>query len=377
MTQPTRYLLRMAVFLAAVVAITAALSGELTTAFAANPVLNTVILCVLLLGVAWTVRMVLSLKREVDWLEAFRAGNAAADPPRLLAPMAAMMTAARRGDRLSLSTGAMRSVLDGIASRLDEQRELSRYMAGLLIFLGLLGTFWGLIVTIAAVAEVIQGMSVGSGDVTVLFNQLKAGLAQPLRGMGVAFSASMLGLAGSLVVGFLDLTAGQAQNRFYNELEEWLAGVTRLSSGVLGEAGGEGGSVPAYVQALLEQTAENLEGLQRILSRGEEGRVAANRALDTLTERLSVLADQMRANQVVMTRIAESQSSLAPTLQRLVESGEHEAASRAHLRNIELYLARLAEDSVQGRAQATQEIRTEIKILARTIAALAEAPPQA
>ena len=367
----------MVLFLGAVTVIAAALSGELLGAFAANPVLNTVILVVLVLGVVWTVRMVLSLKREVDWLDAFRAPDAdaaAAAPPRLLAPMAAMLTA-RRGDRLSLSAGAMRGVLDGIAARLDEQRELSRYMAGLLIFLGLLGTFWGLILTISSVAEVIQGMNVGSGDVTVLFNQLKAGLSQPLRGMGVAFSASMLGLAGSLVVGFLDLTAGQAQNRFYNELEEWLAGITRLSSGVLGDAGGEGGSVPAYVQALLEQTAENLEGLGRILARGEEGRAAANRALETLTERLSVLADQMRANQVVMTRIAEGQSALAPTLGRLAEAGEHEAASRSHLRNIELHLARLSEDAVQGRAQSTQEIRTEIKILARTIAALAEAPP--
>lgn len=379
MTHPTRYLVRMVLFLVAVAAIALALSGELGPAFAANPVLNTVILGVLLLGIAWTVRMVLSLKREVDWLEAFRAQNPgapSAPAPRLLAPMASMLAGARRGDRLSLSTGAMRSVLDGIASRLDEQRELSRYMAGLLIFLGLLGTFWGLILTIGAVAEVINGMSVGSGDATALFNQLKAGLAEPIRGMGVAFSASMLGLAGSLVVGFLDLTAGQAQNRFYNELEEWLAGVTRLSSGVLGDAGGEGGSIPAYVQALLEQTAENMEGLQRILTRGEEGRAGANRALDALAERLSVLADQMRASQVVMGRIAEGQSALAPTLARLADAGENEAAMRGHLRNLELYVARLVEDSTQGRVQATSEIRTEIKILARTIAALAEAPGQ-
>jgi len=144
-------------------------------------------------------------------------------------------------------------VLDSIGSRLDESRELSRYMTGLLIFLGLLGTFWGLLLTIGAIADVISGMSVGSGDINALFEQLKTGLGRPLRGMGTAFSASMLGLAGALVLGFLDLTAGQAQNRFYNELEEWLASLTRLSSGVLG---GEGdASVPVYVQALLEQTA--------------------------------------------------------------------------------------------------------------------------
>ena len=381
MTNPTRYLLRMVLFLVVVALVGGLLFGELRHAFAVNPVLNALILAVLLLGTGWTIRQVMLLKHEVDWLEAFRApqarqaGQPAQTPPRLLAPMASMLAARRSSDRLSLSTGAMRSVLDGIASRLDEQRELSRYMTGLLIFLGLLGTFWGLILTIGSVSDVIQNMSVGTGDVTTLFNQLKSGLAQPLNGMGVAFSSSMLGLACALVLGFLDLTAGQAQTRFYNELEEWLAGLTRLSSGVLGNDGGEGGSVPAYVQALLEQTAENLEGLQRILTRGEERSAQSGRALETLAERLSVLTDQMRASQVLMQRVAESQSGLAPTLARLADLGEHEAASRGHLRNVELYLARLLEETAQGRAQSTQEIRSEIKVLARTIAALAEAPP--
>jgi hypothetical protein len=366
-------------FLVVVVGVTAALYGELAYAFAANPLLNGFILGVLLLGIGWTLRQVWALRAEVRWLDGYisqRTGQPALPPPRLLAPMASML-AARRGDRLSLSTVAMRSMLDGIATRLDESRELSRYMTGLLIFLGLLGTFWGLILTISSVAQVINDMSVGSGDLNALFNQLKSGLAQPLRGMSTAFSASMLGLAGALVLGFLDLTAGQAQNRFYNELEEWLAGVTRVSSGVLGGES-EGGSVPAYVQALLEQTAENLEGLQRILARGEEGRAQTSNALLTLTERIAVLTDQMRANQVVMQRMAESQVGLVPTLQRLAEAQATtvlDEPSRAHLRNLELYLARLLEEVAQGRAQATAEIRSEIKVLARTIAALAEQPP--
>lgn len=382
MTRPNRYLLRMLVFLLAVLLLAAVLSGQLIQAFSANPVLNAVILGVLLLGVAWNIRQVVSLNPEVAWLEGFREprpGAPARPAPRLLGPMASMF-ATKRGDRLSLSAPAMRSVLDGIASRLDESRELSRYVTGLSIFLGLLGTFWGLILTIGSVAEVISSMSVGSGDINQLFNQLKTGLTQPLRGMGVAFSSSMLGLAGALVLGFLDLTAGQAQTRFYNELEEWLAGVTRLSSGVLG--GGEemgGGSVPAYVQALLEQTAENLENLQRIMTRGEEGRAASAQALVTLTERLSILADQMRASQVLMQRVADGQAALAPTLTRLAEVQSHgglDEASRGHLRNLELYMARLLEDVSQGRAQATAEIRGEIKILARTIAALADEGPR-
>jgi hypothetical protein len=381
MTRPNHYLLRMLAFLLAVAVLAAVLSAELLPAFGANPVLNSVILAVLALGIAWNIRQVVSLNPEVAWLEGFReprVGGPARAAPKLLGPMASMF-ATRRGDRLSLSAPAMRSVLDGIASSLDERRELSRYVTSLSIFLGLLGTFWGLILTIGSVADVISSMSVGSGDLNQLFNQLKSGLAQPLKGMGVAFSSSMLGLAGALVLGFLDLTAGQAQTRFYNELEEWLAGVTRLSSGVLGHEGEGGGSVPAYVQALLEQTAENLENLQRILTRGEEGRAASAQALVTLTDRLSILADQMRASQVLMQRMAEGQVAMAPALSRLAEAqanGALDEASRGHLRNTELYLARLLEDVSQGRAQATAEIRGEIKILARTIAALADEGPR-
>ncbi len=385
MTRPTTFLWRMLAFLAAVTILCVVLSGELAHAFAANPVLNAVIFGVLLLGIAWNIRQVVWLEREVSWLEGFRMprpGQAARRPPQLLGPMASML-AARRSERLSLSAPAMRSVLDGIGSRLDESRELSRYVTGLSIFLGLLGTFWGLIMTIGSVAEVINGMSVGSGDLNALFNQLKSGLAQPLTGMGVAFSSSMLGLAGALVLGFLDLTAGQAQNRFYNELEEWLAGLTRLSSGALGGGEGEGGSIPAYVQALLEQTAENMEGLQAVLARGEESRMQGNNALLTLTERLTVLTEQMRASQSLMQRIAETQASLAqtltPALTRLAQASGTvvlDEGSRGHLRNLELYLARMLEETAAGRAQSTAEIRNEIKILARTIASLAEEQPR-
>jgi hypothetical protein len=377
MTSPTIYLWRMLIFLAAVAGLAGLLSEEIAHAFAANPLLNGVILAVLLLGVAWTIRQVLALTREVEWIETFRSplkGAPSRPPPKLLAPMAAMF-ASRKSERLSLSAMAMRSVLDGIGSRLDETREISRYATGLLIFLGLLGTFWGLLLTIGSVSAVIEGMSVGTGDINALFNQLKAGLSEPLRGMSIAFSSSMLGLAGALVLGFLDLQAGQAQNRFYTELEDWLAGATRLSSGALG---GEGeGGMPAYVQALLEQSAENMEELQRAMMRTEEGRSVGNQALMTLTERLSVLAEQMRASQVLMSRMAESQAQLQPTLARLADStgsGAMDEATRGHIRNLELYLARILEEMSQGRMQATSEIRSEIKVLARTIAALAEEP---
>jgi hypothetical protein len=386
MTRPTSYLIRMLAFMAAVMVMAGLLSSALFTAFSANPLLNALICLVLLIGVGWNVRQVTRLAPEVTWLETFQRARprlASLPAPRLLAPMASMLaTRAQKGrdagtpERFTISAPAMRSLLDSIASRLDESRELSRYMTGLLIFLGLLGTFWGLLQTVSSVGDVIAGMSVGSGDINALFEQLKSGLAKPLKGMGTAFSSSMLGLAGALVLGFLDLTAGQAQNRFFNELEEWLAGITRLSSGVLG---GEGeGSVPVYVQALLEQTAENMENLQRILARGEEGRREGNQTILALTERIASLSDSMRANQQVMTRMAEAQQSLAPALQRMAEArdGAGDDVSRAHLRNIELYAQRLLSEMEQGRAQSTSEIRSEIKILTRTIAAISEEQPR-
>ncbi|MEJ1979217.1 MAG: flagellar motor protein MotA [Acetobacteraceae bacterium] len=376
MTRPAVYLARMLIFLAAVVVLAGFLSVALITAFETNPMLNALIILVLCIGVAWNLRQVVRLTPEVRWAETFQQSRtrlAALPPPVLLAPMASMLaTRAAKGrdgqERFTLSAPAMRSVLDGLASRLDESRELSRYMTGLLIFLGLLGTFWGLLLTVGAVAAVINGMSVGSGDINALFDQLKSGLAKPLQGMGTAFSSSMLGLSGALVLGFLDLTAGQAQNRFFNELEEWLAGLTRLSSGVLG---GEGdASVPVYVQALLEQTAENMENLQRILVRGEEGRGQANQAILSLTDRIATLSDTIRANQQLMLRVAETQSNLGPALQRLGERGSDDAV-RGHLRNIEHALLRLTTELEQGRAQSTSELRNDIRVLTRTIAGLA------
>jgi hypothetical protein len=377
MTKPTIFLIRMAVFLVAAAGVAALLSPVLIQAFRNNPELNSFILFVLVLGIAWNLRQVLRLTPEVTWIETFhtaRARLASLPAPKLLAPMARMFASREehgRGEpgRFTLSTTAMRSLLDGIASRLDESRELSRYMTGLMIFLGLLGTFWGLLRTIGSVSDVIAHMSIGSGDVNTMFEQLKSELSGPLAGMGTAFSASMYGLAGALILGFLDLTAGQAQNRFFNELEEWLAGQTRLGSGVLSE--GEG-SVPVYVQALLEQTAENLETLQRVMVRGEESRAQGNQAVVTLNERMGTLADTMRTSQQLMLRIAESQQALAPALHRLHDIQGGDDVARAHLRNIELYLQRLLAESEQGRGQVLAELRNDLRVLTRTVAALAE-----
>ena len=377
------YLFRMSIFLALVAAACGALSGPITRAFAANPALNGLILGVLALGILYALRQVLSLRKEAAWIAAFRRARegegrerpgAATDDlpqPRLLAPMATML--AGREGQMRLSAISMRSLLDSIDSRLDEARALSRYLIGLLIFLGLLGTFWGLLLTINSVSDVITNLSVGTGNVGEIFGNLKAGLAAPLSGMGTAFSTSLFGLAGSLVLGFLDLQSGQAQNRFYNDLEEWLSGLTRLS-GPSPVSGGEG-TVPDYLEALLEQTAEGLENLQRTIARGEESRMSANTAQMQLNERLATLTDQMRAEQALLAKLAEGQLELKNVLGRLADApmrGGSDAlddATRAHIRNIEVYLARLLEEVSSGRAQSTEDIRAEIKILARTIAA--------
>ena len=376
MTRPTIYVVRMLVFLAVVAAAAALLWRTLLAAFDNNPLLDGLILGVLALGIVWNLIMVLRLLPEVRWLETLRqprAGLAPPAPPKLLAPMASMIASRNRSDRLTLSTPAMRSLLDSLSSRLDESRELSRYMTGLLIFLGLLGTFYGLLLTVSSISDVIGNLSVGSGDVNQMFDQLKGGLVKPLHGMGTAFSGSMFGLAGALVLGFLDLTAGQAQNRFFNELEEWLAGITRFSGGVVGE--GEA-PIPAYVQALLEQTAENLDGLQSVLSRGEEGRSLHTHTLSTLSERMSDLTEMMRVNQQLMQRLAESQAAMTPVLRRLSEGAggadgtDAVRETRDHMRNIERLLGRMLNENEQGRAQTTTELRSDLRLLTRTLAAI-------
>jgi hypothetical protein len=372
MTSPQRFLTRMAIFLLLAAAAVGVLYEQLFDSFMANPFINGVIVFVLVFGILFVFRQVWMLNVEVNWIETYRSerpGLSIAATPKLLAPMATMF--GERSGRLSLSTMSMRSILDGISARLDESRDLSRYLIGLLIFLGLLGTFWGLLQTVRSVADVIGGLQVTGGDVNQVFDSLKSGLNAPLAGMGTAFSSSLFGLAGSLILGFLDLQAGAAQNRFYNELEEWLSGQTRVSSGA-GVIEGDH-SVPAYIQALLETTADSLDNLQRTIAQGEATRGKTDMALTVLADGLTTLTDQMRTEQDLMLRLAQSQSDMQPVLQKLADGagggGAIDEATRSHIRNVDIYLARLVEESASGRSQMVQELRAEIRLLARTIAA--------
>ena len=373
MSRPKRFFTRMILFLAAVVVGIIFLFPMLRDAFFANPALNGMILGVLVIGIVFIFRMVLMLNPEVAWIENYRRGSLSAHSPRLLSPVATMIGDKHR--KLSLSAVSLRSLLDSISARLDEARDISRYLIGLLIFLGLLGTFWGLLETVASVGGVIASLEMPSAELGTAFRELQSGLEAPLSGMGTAFSSSLFGLAGSLVLGFLDLQAGQAQNRFYNELEEWLASQTRLSSGGGVVEGDQ--SVPAYIQALLEQTADNLENLQLVMSRSEERQVSSAANFVTLNERLGSLTDQMRAEQAFMVKLAESQLELKPILAKLTETASEgnfgiDEATRTHIRNLDVHIAQLLEDIPSGRDQLVQELRNEIKLLARTVAAISD-----
>ncbi|HLS69537.1 MAG TPA: flagellar motor protein MotA [Kiloniellales bacterium] len=384
MTRPQVYLMRMGIFLALVLVAAAALFPQLSDAFFANVVLNGMILGVLFLGIIYSFRQVLLLRNEISFLAQLKRESSGGliypgqmtqlEAPRLLGPMARMLR--ERKGRITLSTLSMRTLQDGIRLRIDESHDISRYLVGLLIFLGLLGTFWGLVETVNSVGQTIGSLSIAGSDPASLFSELQAGLQRPLGGMGTAFSSSLFGLAGSLVLGFLELQSGQAHNRFMNELEEWLSGMTRIGGGAFAAGDGET-SVPAYLQALLEQTADSLAGLQQTVQSGEEDRQAANRNLVTLTERLTLLTDQMRTEQEVLRRLAETHAAIRPLLAQIGESrfsagNGLDEVTRDHIRSIDLHIGRMADELRGGREQTVEQIRSEIRLLARTIAALAE-----
>jgi len=299
----------MLIFLTLVAFLTSILHRQLFNALMANPGLNGLIVAVLFFGLAYSFRQVFRLYPEIKWVNAFRIadpGLAITHKPSLLAPMATMLR--DRTGAISLSTGAMSSIMDSIASRLDEARDTGRYLVGLLVFLGLLGTFWGLLATIKSVGDAIGAIDTNAADTVQLFGDLKSGLTAPLRGMGTAFSSSLLGLAGSLVLGFMELQASHAHNRFYNELEEWLSGITELGSGggTFGEAGTN------------RQLAATLYDMQRILEElnirlGENSGVGGLQGGDTsameLAHSVNQLVARMREEQKVVREWVDEQSS--------------------------------------------------------------------
>jgi len=273
MTNPRHYLYLTIIYLVAVAGVCGLLIQPLKSAFMANWGFNLLIFAALVVGIAINIFQIIRLEPEIKWIKIFRTGDpglSVAEPSLLLSPLARHLEEIHR-DRFHLSAGSLRTVLDSIRDRLDETRENSKYMIGLLVFLGLLGTFWGLLQTIGTVGQVINGLSAGGEDFTTLFDQLKQGLATPLAGMGTAFSSSLFGLGGSLILGFVDIQAGHAQNRFFNEMEEWLSGVTRLvDTDEEAPRGGETGNAQleelnASLKALVGQMQQNNRQMQALL----------------------------------------------------------------------------------------------------------------
>src|SRR5882672_197780 len=302
LSSPRIFLVRMMVFLILCSLVVVVLYKQIVVAFMANPGLNALIIAVLFIGIALAFRQVIRLYPEVNWVNGFRLadpGLAVERPPVLLAPMAAIL--GDRIGRMAISAQMMRGILDSIAARLDEARDLSRYMTGLLIFLGLLGTFWGLIETVGSVGKVIEGLKVG-GDAGAIFDSLKEGLAAPLSGMGISFSSSLFGLAGSLILGFLDLQAGQAQNRFYLDLEDWLASTVREYGG----DGPAGGALSAVVERL--RTAVE-EGAGR----------GSTAAMANFAEAIQGLVAHMRTEQQMIREWADGQGEQNREIKRLLE----------------------------------------------------------
>jgi hypothetical protein len=314
----------MAVFTLVVAVLVAVIFPGLQSAFAASPVLNGVIVATLLLGMIHSYRMVGRLFREVNWVNRFRDSDKGGDtgnPPQLLGPMATLL---RNRQNTVLSPLSMRSLLDSIASRLDESRDLSRYLVGLLIFLGLLGTFWGLLETVQSIGGAIEGLDVKAAQSATVFDQLKQGLQKPLEGMGLSFSSSLFGLAGSLILGFLDLKAGQAQNRFYTDLEDWLSTMTDLAAGDFQQQGGNQATLAPQllrsdVQALqraIEKLSAHLESPRP--SPGGAVRGGDTDSIEQLADAVASLVTQMREEQKMVRQWAQGQQTQQNEIQRLL-----------------------------------------------------------
>tara|TARA_R110002073_G_scaffold207810_4_gene368054 strand:+ start:568 stop:1845 length:1278 start_codon:yes stop_codon:yes gene_type:complete len=364
--RPQKYLNRTILFLIGVIIVCAVLFPKMQDAFATNPMLNGLIATVLLFGIIISMRQTYMLIPALNWLESFKKNESSEvtpEAPELLGAMATMMEE-QKDRKMALSTMSMRTLLDGIAARMDEGREITRYIVGLLIFLGLLGTFWGLLTTIGSIGDTIDSLRVGSGDVGLMFEDLKEGLAAPLSGMGTAFSSSLFGLAGSVVLGFIDLQTGQAQGRFFNHLEDWLSGITKLSSAgsnVALEAGDA--SVPAYVSALLEQSADSLDSLHKVISRSEENKSEINHAITNLSSHLSGLVDHQ----------AEMRSVMKQMVSVLAASKDDSAdTSATHLRNIDIQLKALTDETIKGQDKFASSLHSEIRLLARTLGAIVD-----
>jgi len=335
--------------------------------FQANPYLNGFIIFVFLIGVIACFYQVFQLIGSVRWIERF-ANESLPGPdaaPQLLAPLASLLR--QRGASSQVSASSTRSILDSVATRIDEAREITRYIVNMLIFLGLLGTFYGLATTVPAVVDTIRSLAPqdGEGGVAV-FNRLMTGLEAQLGGMGVAFASSLLGLAGSLIVGLLELFAGHGQNRFYRELEEWLSSITRLGFAAGDDASGEQNLMAGVVDHMSEQ----MDTLQRMFMTAEAGRAEVGQKLDTLAASIERLAGGGGASDLsisALERVAAGQERLIALIEAQGQGEGIDAESRMRLRSIDVQMLRILEEISAGRQESMAELRTDLNTLAEAL----------
>jgi len=341
---------------------------QITAIFQSNPYLNGVILLVFIIGVLSCINQVLLLIKSVRWIERFArdaGGHSYSAAPSLLAPLATLLRS--RGARTQISSTSSRSILDTVAQRIDEDREITRYIGNVLIFLGLLGTFYGLATTVPALVETIRSLNPGDGeDGADIFARLQSGLESQLDGMGTAFSSSLLGLAGSLVVGLLELFAGHGQNRFYRELEEWMSTITRVGlDGEEGTGSGDAGIAGAFV----DQLGELMDTIQMSMGQMDADREENDRRFARLSEAIEHLSANSSSNSEtdeLLTRVAAGQEAL---IEKLQEGGGEgiDAEARMRLRSIDVQLLRILEEMSVGRQESIGDLRHELASLAAAI----------
>jgi len=350
--------------------------------FLASIWLNGFIALVFVIGVLATFWQTAQLFSSVRWIGGFVAGTPGHQitiAPRLLAPLAALLRAHGAGH---LSSTSARSILESVGTRIEEERDITRYLVNLLIFLGLLGTFYGLATSVPAVVETIRSLAPQAGEsATSGFGRLMGGLEAQMGGMGTAFSSSLLGLAGSLVVGILELFASQAQNRFYRELEEWLSSITRLGTALTDGEGGAGAGLGAIAE-VLESLGEQMEGMRILQTQAEEGRAQLDTVLESLSAAVSRLADRSEAagsTRAALDRVAEGQERLIAALtaqDRAAEAEPHiEAETRLRLRSMDVQLVRILEELSAGRQESMADLRSDIAVLTQAVRLLNRQPP--
>ena len=366
-SQPIRQIVFMLVATALVATGAWVIKDTVLGIYHTNPLLNGAIVGTFLLGVVTCFWQVVILVQSVSWIESFvrRApGTENAQPPRLLVPLAALLRS--RGKKMQISNASSRSILESVATRIDEARDFTRYLANLLIFLGLLGTFFGLATSVPAIVETIRSLAPQEGESGVqVFEKLMSGLESQLGGMGTAFSSSLLGLAGSLVIGLLELFASHGQNRFYRELEEWVSSITRISL----SSDGEGGDTAA-MDAMLDQMAGQMEALQNLYTQSDITRVMVEDKIDDLTRAIAALTARVETETgqtAMLARIAEGQERLITLMQQNEGAGGGDAESRMRLRSIDVQMLRILEEISAGRQESMADLRGDLSALTAAI----------